>query len=128
MEDFYYAGGLAAVHAHRLDEVGLASASRCAMTVNGQKLASGDNVIDERAATTTSEVIRPLEPPADQAEGGISHPARQPVRRDGAVIKPSAATAGADAAPRQAPWCSKTSSTTTPASTIRRPGHRRELA
>lgn len=83
MEDFYYAGGLAAVMAS-LDEVGLLH--RDAMTIS-------DKTIGELiggAANYSSEVIRPLSNPLTR-QGGISI-LRGNLAPNGAVIKPSAAT------------------------------------
>lgn len=83
MEDFYYAGGLAAVMAS-LDDVGLLH--RDALTVNGKTIA--ENILD--APNYNSEVIRPMDRPLTK-EGGIAV-VRGNLAPDGAVIKPSAAT------------------------------------
>ena len=83
MEDFYYAGGLAAVMAS-LDDVGLLH--RDSLTVNGKTL--GENVLN--APNYNSEVIRPLDNPLTP-EGGIAV-LRGNLAPHGAVIKPSAAT------------------------------------
>jgi L-arabonate dehydrase len=83
MEDFYYAGGLAAVMAS-LDDVGLLH--RDSLTVNGKTL--GENVLN--APNYNSEVIRTLDNPLT-AEGGIAV-LRGNLAPHGAVIKPSAAT------------------------------------
>ncbi|KQV01385.1 dihydroxy-acid dehydratase [Mesorhizobium sp. Root102] len=83
MEDFYYAGGLAAVMAS-LDEVGLLH--RDAMTVSAKTIGE----LIDGAPNYNSEVIRPLSQPLTK-EGGISI-LRGNLAPDGAVIKPSAAT------------------------------------
>ena len=83
MEDFYYAGGLAAVMAS-LDEVGLLH--RDVMTVSDKTIGE----LIDGAPNYNREVIRPLsEPLTDQ--GGISI-LRGNLAPNGAVIKPSAAT------------------------------------
>jgi L-arabonate dehydrase len=83
MEDFYYAGGLAAVMAS-LDEVGLLH--RDVMTVSDKTIGE----LIDGAPNYNSEVIRPLSHPLTK-EGGISI-LRGNLAPDGAVIKPSAAT------------------------------------
>ncbi|MBZ9718285.1 dihydroxy-acid dehydratase [Mesorhizobium sp. AD1-1] len=83
MEDFYYAGGLAAVMAS-LDEVGLLH--RDAMTVSAKTIGE----LIDGAPNYNSEVIRPMSEPLTK-EGGISI-LRGNLAPDGAVIKPSAAT------------------------------------
>jgi dihydroxy-acid dehydratase len=84
MEDFYYAGGLPVVMKRLLD-AGQLHAN--AMTVNGQTI--GANVAD--AECFNDDVIRPLSSPlVDQ--GGLAI-LRGNLAPDGAVIKPSAATA-----------------------------------
>jgi dihydroxy-acid dehydratase len=82
MEDFYYAGGLPAVlreisHVLHLDS----------LTVNGKTL--GDNIAG--APCWNREVIRPLAQPF-MADAGIAV-VRGNLAPDGAVIKPSAASA-----------------------------------
>ncbi len=83
MEDFYYAGGLAAVMAS-LDGAGLLH--RDAMTVSGKTI--GELIAD--APNYNPEVIRSFDNPLTE-EGGISV-LRGNLAPDGAVIKPSAAT------------------------------------
>ncbi|TIT67973.1 MAG: dihydroxy-acid dehydratase [Mesorhizobium sp.] len=83
MEDFYYAGGLAAVMAS-LDEVGLLH--RDAMTVSAKTIGE----LIDGAPNYNREVIRPLSEPLTK-EGGISI-LRGNLAPNGAVIKPSAAT------------------------------------
>ncbi|MBZ9696856.1 dihydroxy-acid dehydratase [Mesorhizobium sp. B2-3-14] len=83
MEDFYYAGGLAAVMAS-LDEVGLLH--RDAMTVSAKTIGE----LIDGAPNYNREVIRPLREPLTK-EGGISI-LRGNLAPNGAVIKPSAAT------------------------------------
>ena len=83
MEDFFYAGGLPAVH-RELVEAGLLHAD--ALTANGRTL--GENVAD--APCWNRDVIFPLSKPF-KAQGGIAvlHGNLAP---QGAIIKPSAAT------------------------------------
>lgn len=83
MEDFYYAGGLAAVMA-ALGDAGLLH--RDAITVSGKTI--GDLVAD--APNYNPEVIRPLYRPLTP-QGGIAI-LRGNLAPNGAVIKPSAAT------------------------------------
>ncbi len=83
MEDFYYAGGLAAVMAS-LDGAGLLH--RDAMTVSGKTI--GELIAD--APNYNPEVIRSFDNPLTE-EGGISV-LRGNLAPDGAVIEPSAAT------------------------------------
>ncbi|QDL56186.1 IlvD/Edd family dehydratase [Rhodoferax aquaticus] len=84
MEDFYYAGGLPVVMKRLLDAGKLHGE---AMTVNGQTIAQ--NVAD--AECFNDDVIRPLDKPlVDQ--GGLAV-LRGNLAPNGAVIKPSAATA-----------------------------------
>lgn len=83
MEDFYYAGGLAAVLS-ALDEAGLLH--RDAMTVSGQTIGA----LAKDAPNYNHEVIRPLDRPLTE-EGGMSI-LRGNLAPNGAVIKPSAAT------------------------------------
>jgi dihydroxy-acid dehydratase len=83
MEDFYYAGGLAAVMAS-LDEVGLLH--RDVMTVSDKTIGE----LIDGAPNYNREVIRPLSEPLTE-QGGISI-LRGNLAPDGAVIKPSAAT------------------------------------
>ena len=83
MEDYYYAGGLAAVMAS-LDDAGLLH--RDSLTINGKT--QGENILN--APNYNTEVIRPLDNPLT-AEGGIAV-LRGNLAPDGAVIKPSAAT------------------------------------
>ncbi len=82
MEDFYYAGGLPAV----LKSIG-DSLHKDALTANGKTI--WDNVKD--AETFNSNVIRPLDNPF-MANAGITI-LRGNLAPNGAVIKPSAATA-----------------------------------
>ena len=82
MEDFYYAGGLPAV----IKELGN-MVHREALTVNGKSI--GENVAN--VACHNREVIRPLGDPL-MADGGIAV-LRGNLSPNGAVIKPSAATA-----------------------------------
>ncbi len=82
MEDFYYAGGLPVV----LKEVA-PLLHRDAMTVNGKSI--GDNTQDAQCHNT--DVIAPLDSPI-QEKAGIAV-LRGNLAADGAVIKPSAATA-----------------------------------
>ena len=82
MEDFYYAGGLPTV----LKSIG-DSLHKDALTVNGKTL--WDNVKD--AENFNSSVIRPLDNPF-MANAGITI-LRGNLAPNGAVIKPSAATA-----------------------------------
>ncbi|QKC85089.1 IlvD/Edd family dehydratase [Mesorhizobium sp. NZP2077] len=83
MEDFYYAGGLAAVMAS-LDEVGLLH--RDVMTVSDKTIGE----LIDGAPNYNSEVIRPMSEPLTE-QGGISI-LRGNLAPNGAVIKPSAAT------------------------------------
>lgn len=83
MEDFYYAGGLAAVMS-ALDAAGLLH--RDAMTVSGQTIGA----LAKDAPNYNQEVIRPLDRPLTE-EGGMSI-LRGNLALQGAVIKPSAAT------------------------------------
>lgn len=84
MEDFYYAGGLPVVM-KRLLEAGKLHGN--VMTVNGHTIA--DNISD--AECFNDDVIRPLDQPlVDQ--GGLAI-LRGNLAPNGAVIKPSAATA-----------------------------------
>ena len=84
MEDFYYAGGLPAVM-RALGERGLLR--RDALTVNGQT--QWENCRD--APTWNHDVIRPIDRPM-VAHGGIAV-LRGNLAPDGAVLKPSAASA-----------------------------------
>lgn len=84
MEDFYYAGGLPVVM-KRLLEAGKLHGD--AMTVNGQTIAQ--NVGD--AECFNDDVIRPLDSPLVE-QGGLAV-LRGNLAPNGAVIKPSAATA-----------------------------------
>jgi L-arabonate dehydrase len=84
MEDFYYAGGLAVV-LKRLLEAGLLHGD--AMTVNGKTLAG--NV--SGAECFNDDVIFPLDKPLVE-QGGLAV-LRGNLAPNGAVIKPSAATA-----------------------------------
>lgn len=86
MEDFYYAGGLPAVH-RRLGDAGLLPHPD-ALTANGKTL--WENVKD--APIYNEEVIRPLDRPL--AADGAIHVLRGNLAPRGAVLKPSAATAG----------------------------------
>ena len=81
MEDFYYAGGLAAVTSE-LD----ALIHREALTVNGKTIGENSNA----APCYNRDVIRSLDNPLTP-EGGIAV-LRGNLCPDGAVIKPSAAT------------------------------------
>ena len=83
MEDFFYAGGLPAVH-RELAEAGMLN--RDALTANGRTL--GENVKD--AACWNRDVIFPVEKPFKE-QGGIAvlHGNLAP---QGAILKPSAAT------------------------------------
>lgn len=83
MEDFYYAGGLAAVMAS-LDDAGLLH--RDAITVSGKSI--GEIIHD--APNYNHDVIRSLDNPLTK-EGGIAV-LRGNLAPSGAVIKPSAAT------------------------------------
>lgn len=83
MEDFYYAGGLAAVMA-ALDQAGLLH--RDVITVSGKTI--GDLVTG--VPNYNEDVIRPLDRPLTR-EGGIAV-LRGNLAPNGAVIKPSAAT------------------------------------
>ncbi|WP_454818729.1 IlvD/Edd family dehydratase [Labrys neptuniae] len=83
MEDFYYAGGLAAVMA-ALDQAGLLN--RDVITVSGKTI--GDLVTG--VPNYNEDVIRPLDRPLTR-EGGIAI-LRGNLAPNGAVIKPSAAT------------------------------------
>lgn len=83
MEDFYYAGGLAAVMAS-LDGAGLIH--RDTLTVSGRTIGE----IVEGAPNYNTQVIRPLDQPLT-SEGGIAV-LRGNLAPDGAVIKPSAST------------------------------------
>jgi L-arabonate dehydrase len=83
MEDFYYAGGLAAVMAS-LDEVGLLH--RDVMTVSDKTIGE----LIDGAPNYNREVIRPMSEPLTE-QGGISI-LRGNLAPNGAVIKPSAAT------------------------------------
>ena len=82
MEDFYYAGGLPAVIRELGDLI-----HRAALTVNGKSI--GENVED--APCHNRDVIKPANDPLT-ADGGIAV-LRGNLCPDGAVIKPSAATA-----------------------------------
>ncbi|WP_323013009.1 L-arabinonate dehydratase [Devosia sp.] len=84
MEDFYYAGGLPAVM-RRLAEAG--KLHRDVITVTGASVWSGI----ENAANWNDDVIRPLENPLTES-GGIAV-LRGNLAPDGAIIKPSAASA-----------------------------------
>ena len=84
MEDFSYAGGLQAV-IRQLHDAGLVNGE--ALTVNGATI--GENA--RGAAAYNTEVIRPLNAPLT-ANGGIAV-LRGNLAPDGAVLKPSAATA-----------------------------------
>lgn len=84
MEDFYYAGGLPAV-LRSLGEKGLLH--RDAMTVNGRTIWQNS----QEAKTWNTEVIRPFEQPLLES-GGIAV-LRGNLAPDGAVLKPSAASA-----------------------------------
>jgi L-arabonate dehydrase len=84
MEDFYYAGGLPAI-IRTLGEQNLIH--RDTLTVNGRTL--WDNCKD--APTFNSEVIRPFDKPLVES-GGIAV-LRGNLAPDGAVLKPSAASA-----------------------------------
>ena len=84
MEDFFYAGGLPAVH-RELAEAGLLH--RDAVTANGCAL--GDNVGD--AACWNRDVIFPFARPFKE-QGGIAV-LRGNLAPQGAILKPSAATA-----------------------------------
>jgi L-arabonate dehydrase len=82
MEDFYYAGGLPAVLREIAPHLDLG-----AMTVNGRTL--GENIAD--APCWNRDVIRPLAEPFKAGAGiAVLHGNLAP---DGAVIKPSAASA-----------------------------------
>src|SRR3989441_144827 len=80
MEDFYYAGGLAAVIRELGDLI-----YRDALTVNGKTI--GENAAD--APCHNRDVIRPL---SDPLPGGGIAVLRGNLCPDGAIIKPSAAT------------------------------------
>ncbi|HWK44667.1 MAG TPA: IlvD/Edd family dehydratase [Stellaceae bacterium] len=84
MEDFYYAGGLPAV----MRELGEANLlNKDALTVNGRTI--GENIAE--APCYNTQVIHPFaEPFKDHAGIAVLHGNLAP---DGAVIKPSAATA-----------------------------------
>src|SRR5690606_37157 len=82
MEDFFYAGGLPAVMNEIRDVLALD-----ALTVNGRTL--GENIAD--APCYNREVIRPLQEPFRE-QAGIAV-LRGNLAPDGAVIKPSAASA-----------------------------------
>jgi dihydroxy-acid dehydratase len=82
MEDFYYAGGLPAV-IRELGEL----IHREALTVNGMSI--GGN--SDQASCHNRDVIKPLSDPL-RLDGGIAV-LRGNLSPDGAVIKPSAATA-----------------------------------
>jgi L-arabonate dehydrase len=84
MDDFYYAGGLPTV-IRTLDEHGLIH--RDALTVNGKSIS--ENCKD--VPNWNAEVIRPFEKPL-VASGGIAV-LRGNLAPDGAVLKPSAASA-----------------------------------
>jgi dihydroxy-acid dehydratase len=84
MEDFHYAGGLPAV-IRTLGENGFLN--RDAMTVNGRTI--WENCAD--APRWNAEVVRPIERPV-AASGGIAV-LRGNLAPDGAVLKPSAASA-----------------------------------
>lgn len=84
MEDFYYAGGLAAVMAS-LDDVGMLH--RDELTVSGKTI--GEVIHD--APNYNTEVIRTFDNPLTK-EGGIAV-LRGNLAPSGAVLKPSAATA-----------------------------------
>ena len=110
--------GLRAVMA-ALAEAGLLHLD--AMTVSGKTIGE----ICRRTRPTTTRGHPAARPSADPARA--ASPSCAAIwRPDGAVIKPSAATPGPDAASRHAPWCSRTSSTITPASTTG-PRYRRDL-
>jgi len=81
MEDFYYAGGLPALHAEIAELLDLN-----AMTVTGRTL--GDHIVGSQ--NYNSDVIRSLERPLDP-EGGLAvlYGSLAP---DGAIIKPTAAS------------------------------------
>ncbi|MDX3775404.1 IlvD/Edd family dehydratase [Chromatiaceae bacterium AAb-1] len=83
MEEFYYAGGLPAVH-RRLGELGVLSKE--ALTANGKTI--WENVKD--AQCHNDDVIRPLDNPL-VANGGICI-LRGNLAPRGAVLKPSAAS------------------------------------
>ena len=82
MEDFYYAGGLPA-----LMQVIRAELSTTQLTANGKTL--GENL--QHAEVLDPQVIRPLTNPVSNA--GALAALRGNLAPDGAVIKPSAATA-----------------------------------
>ncbi len=84
MEDFYYAGGLPVV-LRRLMEEGLLHAD--ALTVNGRTM--GANLAD--AECWNDDVIRPFDRPVMDAAGIAV--LRGNLAPDGAIIKPSAASA-----------------------------------
>jgi dihydroxy-acid dehydratase len=84
MEDYYYAGGLPAV-IRALDSHGLLHAN--ALTVTGESI--GENCKD--ASNWNEEVIRPFDRPL-VAHGGMAV-LRGNLAPDGAVLKPSAASA-----------------------------------
>ena len=84
MEDFYYAGGLPVV-LRRLMEEGLLHAD--ALTVNGRTI--GANLAD--AECWNDDVIRPFDRPVMDAAGIAV--LRGNLAPDGAIIKPSAASA-----------------------------------
>ena len=83
MEDFFYAGGVPAVH-WELMQAGVLN--RSAITVNGHSI--GENVTD--APCWNREVIRPFGEPF-KSQAGIAV-LRGNLAPDGAVIKPSAAS------------------------------------
>lgn len=85
MEDFYYAGGLPAV-VRALGEADLINKN--ALTVNGKTIWENCN----HAPNYNPDVIRPLDKPLVR-NGGIAV-LRGNLAPDGAVIKPSAASAG----------------------------------
>ena len=109
MEDFYYAGGLPAVH-RELGEAGFLH--KDVPTANGQTL--WENVKD--AECWNRDVIFALSKPFKE-RGGIAV-LRGNLAPQGAILKPSAATeALCTIAGRR--WSSRTSTTTRPESTIR---------
>ena len=104
MEDFYYAGGLPAV----LRELGENELlHKDALTVNGKT--HWENVKD--APCWNRDVIFPFKKPFKKNTGIAV--LRGNLCPDGAIIKPSAATPEADASTAAAPWCSRTSRTST---------------
>ena len=97
MEEFFHAGGLPVVMERIADKLNLD-----APTVEGGTM--GEQIAD--VACYDDEVIRPLDKPLT-ADGGIMV-LKGNLAPDGAIIKPSAAIAAADAASRQGAWCSRT--------------------